>query len=416
MPIKSRPNINVKLIPTNCTYAASNKTSNKTNLGNRYAYQVIETSTGVRRRKPKGSWINPTNYTFTRVEWQACTGTARYMPSGYPNSLGQYYTGVVGVLSGEGITRFDLANTLNPVLSETSAKLDDGLRNVALIAARNKIKSGSVNLGVAYGERKKTAQHLGDTATRIANSFRNLKRGNVRKAMDELGVTSKKRAPRGGNVPQKWLELQYAWNPLLGEVYSSCESLANRNRDDWRVTAKATRSKPVEIFHEYQAYEAGWGYRGVRGRKSVYVRIDAVPENELLISLSSLGILNPLEVAWELVPLSFVVDWAWPIGNYLDSLDAMLGYTSRGYSSSLFVELEWTCTGIGTKTWSSGAKKVENYWTGGKKMVYLDRQAGTSTPLPTVPGFKDPSSLGHMANGLALLASAFGRTGMKSFR
>jgi hypothetical protein len=137
-------------------------------------------------------------------------------------------------------------------------------------------------------------------------------------------------------------------------------------------------------------------------------RIDAVPENELLISLSSLGVLNPLEVGWELVPLSFVVDWAWPLGNWLDSLDAMLGYTCRGYSSSLFVEMEWTLTGV---SGTYGAKKIENDYRGSKRMVYLSREASTSVPLPTLPGFKDPRSLGHMANGLALLASAFGRNG-----
>jgi hypothetical protein len=31
----------------------------------------------------------------------------------------------------------------------------------------------------------------------------------------------------------------------------------------------------------------------------------------------SLGLVNPLEIAWEVVPYSFVVDWFLPVGSYI---------------------------------------------------------------------------------------------------
>lgn len=376
------------------------------------AYQCSETTTGVKRHKPTG-WMSPTAYTFERVSIKAPVGRSYCNPNPNPGPYGSIVTGVCGTLSGSsGVRRFVASNHFNGALTEATAKDGESLRNTALIKARAKLKSTDVNLGVAYGERNATARMLGDTATRIAKSFGHLKRGRVRKAMDELGISSKKREPKGSNVPNKWLELQYGWKPWLSDVHGAADALSKRQPDDWKVTARATANNEVSKTYTILAQpEVGQGYDAcvvvASARRSVYARIDAVPQNEAIISLASLGILNPLEVAWELVPFSFVVDWAWPIGSYLSSLDAMFGYSSKAYSSSLLVRANWTDNGS-TKVGTDGSK-IENNWYGAKELVYLSRQVSTSTPIPSLPRFKDPRSFGHMANGLALLATVFGR-------
>lgn len=49
--------------------------------------------------------------------------------------------------------------------------------------------------------------------------------------------------------------------------------------------------------------------------------------NPDLLLPAKVGLTNPLSVAWELIPFSFVVDWFLPIGKYLDALDVPLLYT-----------------------------------------------------------------------------------------
>lgn len=44
-----------------------------------------------------------------------------------------------------------------------------------------------------------------------------------------------------------------------------------------------------------------------------------------LSTLQQLGVTNPLLLAWELVPYSFIADWFIPVGDYLQSLDRFLG-------------------------------------------------------------------------------------------
>lgn len=343
-----------------------------------------------------------------------CEGYTQYMPGGTPSSAnGQYYEGIVGTVPGEGTTRFNMSNATSQAISSTAAKSDEGLRGVALTAARNKLKTANVDLGVAYGERKQTMRLVGDNALRIARSFKALKSGKTRRAMQELGISNKRHEPRGKNVTDKWLELQYGAKPLYSDVYGACDALDKRNRDDWRVTAKVYRESVTKYAgigpQTWDAYTVD-----ARVHRSVFVRIDAFPQNEAIISLASMGALNPLTVAWELTYASFVVDWFWPIGNWLDQLDATAGYEIAGSSSSLLVRAEWDVNCVKSKT-SGIAKAVSNFSDGKRRLVYLSRQVGVGTTIPPIPRFKDPRSWSHMANGLALLASAFGRRSKGKF-
>jgi len=282
---------------------------------------------------------------------------------------------------------------------------DSNLANAALIGARLNLKSKKVDLGVAFGERKQTARLVGDTASRIGRSIMALKRGSPRKAMDIIGISRKHKAPSSLKYSNQWLELQYGWKPLLSDIHGACDALSKRNKSDWNVTAKATRKKPIDISKSAVG-TIGRYVGGAKGMHSVLVRIDAQPQNEALISLSSVGITNPLVVAWELVPWSFVVDWFVPVGSYLDSLDALLGFGPCFTSTSSFVKVKWTGKG---QSVTIGNFSYTNQFSESKLWVELVRSAQAGVPLPSFPSIKDPRSLGHMANGIALLGGVFGR-------
>lgn len=368
---------------------------------------TTETTTGVQRKKPEG-WLSPTAYTFRRVNYTIQRGSCLTDPNppGVDNS-GQLFKGVVGArVSGLGFAgRFNGLEHFNLTAGETDLSAEAALRNKALIAVRNKLKQSKVNLGVAYAERNRTARLIGDTASRLARSIRHLRAGRIRRAMDELGISSRRNQPRGSNVPAKWLELQYGWKPLLSDVYGAASALENRQKSDWRVTAKSTQQETVYYTRSFNSTDMSLCRASVM--RSVYARLDALPQNEATISLVSLGVTNPLIIGWELVPFSFVVDWFLPIGDFISSLDATLGYATTSYSSSLLVRANWYDEGrSGTITGAT----ITNKFKGTKRMVRLDRQVSSSVPLPTLPGFKDPRSLGHMANGLALLTQVFGRS------
>lgn len=67
---------------------------------------------------------------------------------------------------------------------------------------------------------------------------------------------------------------------------------------------------------------------------TVKVWVKVAPISYELHELNAGGFVNLAEVAWELVPLSFVVDWFVPIGDWMASLSSLVGLsiTDAGYS------------------------------------------------------------------------------------
>lgn len=355
----------------------------------RYAAEYVS---GVQRRLPDG-WKEPTPYRFERTVWKHLNGTCKV--ERFDPKYNELHTGYI-----TGNTSNYWNNTYLENKSFTSH------RDRALVKARLAMKDTSVNLGVAFAERNKTARMVGDNAIQLAKAMMKLRRKDWKGAARELGIY-KPGKPRGKSVTDRWLELQYGWKPLLSDVYGATEALAKRPHSDWRVTGKGSSVDHIDNLHVEGLNQDRCETRctGLRGS---FVRIDAVPENDLLIALSALGITNPLFVGWELVPYSFVIDWFLPIGTFLDSLDAMLGYGATSTSLTNFSKLRWDTVGIPQPTHNMPYwYRSTNLTSGYKRYVWVDRTVSDTVPLPTLPRFKDPRSLAHMANGLSLLASAF---------
>lgn len=227
--------------------------------------------------------------------------------------------------------------------------------------------------------------------------------------MDSLGIGRSARLPGGNSIPSKWLELQYGWKPLLSDVYGASDALSKSSKGDWSITAKGTAKEVVtKLYDGSQTADVEYCFKGTAvAQHGAMTRIDALPQNEAIISLTSVGVTNPALIAWELVPFSFVVDWFLPIGTWLESLDALLGYTNAYSSTSTWSEMIWGISGASRK--EPNGTYVVNTASGSCRIVKVNRSAQAGVSLPKFPDLKDPRSFGHMANGLALLSQVFGR-------
>lgn len=350
------------------------------NKGRVFADSVNETRVPdrVRSRKPTG-WLYPKPYTLTYVSIRAVQGTLKCGPVSNINYL---YEGVISGLS---------AATNTPLLAESANQ-----RRKVEIDALIKLKNQRINLGVALAEAKQTANLVGTTASRIARAYSAARRGNWKGAGKALGTTFRK-------TPQNWLEAQYAWKPLLSDVFGAVEALSMSERLEWLTTTKAvdrervrtlTVNSPVfQCTRTALEQDRGW-----------FVRLDYLPSNQFMSTLASVGVTNPLEIIWEKVPFSFVVDWFVPIGDWLSAMDATLGYE---FLSGSRTSRRMTIAKVGLS--DSPLIMAGSRITGRARRLTLARTVYGSSPIPALPRVKNPFSLGHVANGLSLLASAFGR-------
>lgn len=204
-------------------------------------------------------------------------------------------------------------------------KLDE-LRTNSLKRVLGKYKLHDFNMATFLGELPETVGTVADSALAIFRSYREVRKGRFGKAVKILRDINSSR-DRDFSIDKyassNWLALRYGWIPLIGDAFSAAEA--------YEATSGASRKKRKKFFRgrskfvrKARAPTAGPSSRTVH-YDQVLLRTEAQPT-----TLQSLGFSDPELVAWELVPFSFVVDWFYSVGTYLE-LRAVLPKTQASY-------------------------------------------------------------------------------------
>lgn len=278
------------------------------------------------------------------------------------------------------------------------------------VAIRLKVKDAAVNLSVSAAEFKKTVTGLAQNFNDIVGIYRAVRKGNFGKAMSYLKPDLRARAPRQGfstrDAAGRWLELQYAINPLIGDLEAGYKYI-NENREalmTYSVSANLNATVPEHSIasDSYMSLKAS-------GRRGVRTKVHFLIDNPRLREASRLGLTNPLVVAWELIPYSFVIDWLLPVGNMLEALDATVGTTFISGTRTRWVDVDVVGTTnpeyLGFADWpNSGMSPVA----ASSKIYSISREALTSYPM-VLPYAKNPFSTSHLINAVALVRNLFKR-------
>lgn len=340
----------------------------------------------TKRRKPTG-WLYPTPYQRTIGSQSSCRGFIR--ETRRDNGSSTYQTGVLADSWGTGSP---------PALPGSSSNM----RRAAEIEALVGLKKQRINLGVALREAQMTADYLGTMGLRVSQFYRAVRKRTMPKWNGFEAPSSA--------MTKAILEQQYALAPLLSDVYGAAQALRERNDfSDWVVTTigkTVSKDRSEGILFPGTTITAQW----IRHTHLRYkVRLDYIPANEFLSTLASLGMTNPLEVIWEAVPFSFMIDWAVPIGDWLSAMDATLGYKFLSGSCSESKLAEFL---VNSRLNDTPTHYCSGEFHGRARSRSLSRTVYLDSPIPAAPRIKNPLSLGHMRNGLSLMYQAlFGRRG-----
>lgn len=265
------------------------------------------------------------------------------------------------------------------------------------IAFLNQLNGESANLVDLVRTRKETISMVASNAMSIAKAVRFLKKGKLRRAMNELGITKE---PKSKTAANRWLEMQYGWKPLLGDIHTMIDGTFSdpvchltKSRKFTKNTT-STVSRPYPIKHEVQSYKQ------TKVRFWAKYTIDA----PALSAADQIGLLNPAITAWEAVPWSFVVDWFVPVGDWLETFTALKGIK--------ILELGQSLTSIENITWTAKIDPTSGYYyiSGGKGESFARNKERMRTDTKvSFPSFENPLSLGHFYNAMALLRTSFKR-------
>jgi len=245
---------------------------------------------------------------------------------------------------------------------------------------RNKIKAISVNLGVTLAEYRKTQDMFEQFGLGVYGAWRAFR-----------GKYKRKTSLNVCHIAAAELITSYGLEPLIGDLFDSAMRLQNKLDENMVHRVMVTKKSQESFSDESPAGLAKTRSLWTRSDRAIaYVKLDANNAN------FTLG--NPAEIAWELVPFSFVIDWGIPIGDYLSSLDALSSVTA--ISGTLTTKT--TCYGVGVGPINDGFDVTKQGFSSYKSH---ERQVLTSIPMSELPEWSPSMGLRRMTHALSLLTS-----------
>lgn len=307
-------------------------------------------------------------------------------------------------------TASGIFGSFNDYPTHVSSDIVSAMQNEVINKVLGRLKDQKANHLENAATYKQNVGMIVNAVTRIGQAMNSLRHGDIAGAARRLGVR-----PRNFNgfnrqfardqskaLANGWLELQYGWLPLCGDIYETAELIHRRFQKKSpleRVSAGSSRSFTSVTKSDYD--HSDMKYTNEAKAEVKIILYYSTPQPNLR-SLAQLGITNPLSLGWELLPWSFVVDWFLPIGSFISSLDAGLGaqFKKGCMTTALVSTLKAQRTASGR---NDGGYIYDIDLSAFAKRVAINREDLGGFPLPRLPQFKDPLSVQHLANATALL-------------
>jgi hypothetical protein len=324
-----------------------------------------------------------------------------------------------------------------------SVTLLDQLQAEAETLALGKFSQASVDLSVAFLERKQTVNMLTDWCTATTRMLRDLKKGRwIKHYKTPTTKTWKwdKNVPRGWTpealrqwrngepvtaVKNAWLTTRYGIAPSIMDIMGSVEAIENADKGTFERYIATSQSRRFEVESSVLSPRnttIGWLYTlpvivtGSKYRKhEVYVRLDATIDDSFYLTLQDVGVTNPALTAWEVAPYSFVLDWVVGVGDFLSAINAWnTGYVFKAGSVTRYYDLDLI------EHYAPPAPTQYSYQNMLVEMPYPARRHDTgftrttysTPPFPSVVVKRNPLNFERMWDSIFFLSNVLGNKGV----
>lgn len=216
----------------------------------------------------------------------------------------------------------------------------DNAYSESITKALNKLASEDAGLGSDLGQARQTCDEFSHLVLRFGGALNALKRKNWKLAADNLIGLTGKHGTRSASrsAANLWLEYIYGVKPIMQDIYS-LQKIVHQELNKGRLVEATARGISPYLFNreDSQTYQSGYNTFSAR------TVLRASLSNPCLYLLSEAGLVNPLSIAWDLVPWTFVFDWFAPVGATLQAITASCGLQYEGGWTSIHVDTGFYC-------------------------------------------------------------------------
>lgn len=243
------------------------------------------------------------------------------------------------------------------------------------------VRGDTSALGTAALEGRETFEMVASRVTGLYRAYRALRKGDFRRFLRELSCEPKRKhrsvvRTAGNEASGIWLEYWFGWSPTVQDIGSAAIALSV---NPVIASVKERGTARFEI-RDQRSWAAGISARkhstAVRGlvRQGAEFRLT----NENLFLAARLGLVNPLAIAWELVPFSFVVDWFTRFGSFLEGFTDLAGLEVVRPWSVTFAKID--TVGEYWMTYEPGNRCICQW-----RSFNLKRTTSLLRPIPVTP-------------------------------
>lgn len=182
----------------------------------------------------------------------------------------------------------------------------------------------SAQLAASFAEGASTVGMIADRVNQMRQAYSSLRRGRFTDFIRHLGVLPlKKHKDRRWNRPHQasgiWLEYHFGWSPMVQEIYTLGQVIARYPNPAATSVGRGRNKVDLSTLNSSTAF-----YTGVKTTR-VQIKGRVTVTNPNLFLANKIGVANPVQVVWELIPFSFLVDWFTNFGRWLSSFSDWWG-------------------------------------------------------------------------------------------
>ncbi len=326
-----------------------------------------------------------------------------------------YHPGGVYVGKSRETTQSSLSNRVT--VASIAASHNGVNKNQVIGRLKNQIGLGlSANIGEDIAQIGQTLRLFTGSVNTLRSGFLSAVKSSQLQTANRFNKSTSRAVKNYSQLAaETWLQYRYGWIPLLDTIDALKTVFFSKVAKDPSILTVKASAKRRTSSRDTFLISSSLGLPAYRGNINTFVDTKLTiglrygMDSSAVNTASQLGLTGPTNLAWNLIPLSFVIDWFYPIGQALESFSAFDGLSFKGGYETYFTRKRVTADiDASVKTESVDYSRYENYseHVSGESIL-LSRSALTGFPTPQAPQVKNPASLIHAANAAALLIVAF---------